>query len=90
MVSLMKHVKFIRSIWKRRAMYFLIKAPNSVTFNKSVLYADMLGLDPTYDHRTLTFDIGTGNIEKVTKLVDKFNLSILTESEYEPTGYGRY
>jgi hypothetical protein len=35
----------------------------------------------------LTFNIGTGSIEKVSRLRDKFNLIEAYTSEYEPTGY---
>jgi hypothetical protein len=47
------------------------------------------GLDPEYDMKTLTFDLGTGSIEKVSRLRDKHRLSVLIESDYEPTGYIR-
>jgi len=35
----------------------------------------------------LTFNIGTGSIEKVTNLREKYNLTEVYVSEFEPTGY---
>jgi len=35
----------------------------------------------------LTFNIGTGSIEKVSNLRDKHNLRESYTSDYEPTGY---
>jgi len=37
----------------------------------------------------LTFNIGTGSIEKVSRIRDKFNLTETYVSEYEETGYTR-
>jgi hypothetical protein len=37
----------------------------------------------------LTFNIGTGSIEKVTNLCEKYNLTEDYVSEFEPTGYTR-
>jgi hypothetical protein len=48
--------------------------------------AQMIGLDPTA-LSPLTFNIGTGSIEKVSRIRDKFNLTETYVSEYEPTGY---
>jgi hypothetical protein len=38
---------------------------------------------------SLTFNIGTGSIEKVTRLREKHNLKLIHESDSEPTGYRR-
>jgi hypothetical protein len=46
----------------------------------------MLGLDPTA-LSPLTFNIGTGSIEKVSRIRDKYNLIESYTSDYEPTGY---
>jgi hypothetical protein len=35
----------------------------------------------------LTFNIGTGSIEKVSRIRDKYNLKESYTSDYEPTGY---
>jgi hypothetical protein len=48
--------------------------------------AQMLGLDPTA-LSPLTFNIGTGSIEKVSRIRDKYNLIESYTSDYEPTGY---
>jgi hypothetical protein len=48
--------------------------------------AQMIGLDPQA-LSPLTFNIGTGSIEKVSRIRDKFNLTETYVSEYEPTGY---
>jgi hypothetical protein len=48
--------------------------------------AQMIGLDPTA-LSPLTFNIGTGSIEKVSKIRDKYNLKETYTSDYEPTGY---
>jgi hypothetical protein len=48
--------------------------------------AQMIGLDPTA-LSPLTFNIGTGSIEKVSRIRDKYNLIESYTSEYEPTGY---
>jgi hypothetical protein len=37
----------------------------------------------------LTFNIGTGSIEKVSRLRDKFNLIESYVADVEPTGYQR-
>ena len=48
--------------------------------------AEINGLDPM-KMSSLTFNIGTGSIEKVSRLRDKYNLTESYISEYEPTGY---
>ncbi len=48
--------------------------------------AQVMGLDPQAIS-PLTFNIGTGSIEKVSRLRDKYNLTESYTSDYEPTGY---
>jgi hypothetical protein len=48
--------------------------------------AQIIGLDPTA-MSPLTFNIGTGSIEKVSRIRDKYNLKESYVSEYETTGY---
>ncbi len=50
--------------------------------------AEVIGLDPQVIS-PLTFNIGTGSIEKVSRIRDKHNLVESYVSEYEPTGYVR-
>ncbi|MGA1433466.1 MAG: hypothetical protein ACO32T_06785 [Candidatus Nanopelagicaceae bacterium] len=50
--------------------------------------AQIIGLDPVAIG-PLTFNIGTGSIEKVSRIRDKFNLKETYVSDYEPTGYMR-
>lgn len=69
-------------------MYFELKAKDAVSFQHSVWDAEVMGLDPEImDAKALTFNIGTGSIEKVSRLRDKFNLVETYTSEYETTGY---
>lgn len=66
-----------------------LKAPDLRAFRLSVWEADTIGLDPDYDYESLTFSIGTGNIEKVSRIRDKFKLTEIYSAECEPTGYIR-
>lgn len=69
-------------------MYFELKAKDAISFQHSVWDAEVMGLDPEImDAKALTFNIGTGSIEKVSRLRDKFNLVETYTSEYETTGY---
>ena len=70
-------------------MYFELTAPNRVALQRAFLEADLIGLDPEWFKDTLTFAIGTGSIEKVSRIRDKFNLTETYVSDYEPTGYTR-
>ena len=71
-------------------MYFELTAPNQRAFKQALWDADLFGLDPEIlSESSLTFSIGTGNIEKVSRIRDKFNLKETYLSEYEPTGYTR-
>ena len=69
-------------------MYFELTAPNQVAFKRAIWEADIIGLDPQ-EMNSLTFNIGTGSIEKVSRIRDKYNLKETYLSEYEPTGYLR-
>lgn len=68
-------------------MYFELKAPTRLAFNQAVWEAEVMGLDPEYDSKNLIFNIGTGSIEKVSRIRDKFNLIEIYTSDYEQTGY---
>lgn len=67
-------------------MYFELQAPTALAFNRAVWEADLMGLDPE-KMEELTFNIGTGSIEKVSNLREKYNLTEIYVSEFEPTGY---
>ena len=69
-------------------MYFELTAPTQVAFARATWEAELLGLDPE-QCGPLTFNIGTGSIEKVTRLREKHNLSLIHESDSEQTGYRR-
>jgi hypothetical protein len=69
-------------------MYFELTAPNQVAYARATWEATMIGLDPE-PVGSLTFNIGTGSIEKVSRLRDKYNLTESYISDYEPTGYQR-
>jgi hypothetical protein len=69
-------------------MYFELTAPNQRAFKQALWDADLVGLDPEIlDEKSLTFSIGTGNIEKVSLIRDKFELTESYINEYESTGY---
>lgn len=68
-------------------MYFELTAPNRKALQRAFLDADIMGLDPEYFHDTLTFSIGTGNIEKVSALRDKYNLVESYTADSIETGY---
>lgn len=67
-------------------MYIELTAPTQQAFKGAYWEADLIGLDPQA-MTSLTFNIGTGNIEKVSRIRDKFNLKETYLSEYQPTGY---
>ena len=69
-------------------MYYQLQAPNIAVLKAAYWEAEFAGLDPYWIDKTV-FDIGTGNIEKVSALISKYKLDILVESDYEPTGYRR-
>jgi hypothetical protein len=70
-------------------MYFELTAPNQVALHGAYWEAESIGLDPEWFKDTLTFSIGTGFIEKVSRIRDKFNLKETYLSEHETTGYTR-
>ena len=69
-------------------MYFELTAPSRVAFARAIWDAEIIGLDPE-EMGSLTFNIGTGSIEKVTRLREKHNLKLIHESDSEQTGYRR-
>lgn len=69
-------------------MYFELTAPDRLSMEMAYWDAQIIGLDPT-PMSTLTFNVGTGSIEKVSKIRDKYNLIESYTSEFEPTGYMR-
>ena len=69
-------------------MYFELTAPNKLSFEMAYWDAQVIGLDPQV-LGPLTFNIGTGSIEKVSRIRDKHNLVESYVSEAEPTGYTR-
>jgi hypothetical protein len=69
-------------------MYFELTAPNQRSFKQALWDADLIGLDPEITG-ALTFSVGTGSIEKVSRIRDKFNLTETYWAEAEPTGYRR-
>ena len=69
-------------------MYFELTAPNRLSMEMAYWEAQITGLDPEAMD-SLTFNIGTGSIEKVSRLRDKFNLVESYIADQEPTGYLR-
>jgi hypothetical protein len=69
-------------------MYYQLQAPTSAALKAAYWEAEFAGLDP-YWLKSNVFEIGTGNIEKVSSLISKYKLDILVETDYEPTGYRR-
>jgi hypothetical protein len=69
-------------------MYFELKATDRLSMEMAYWDAQITGLDPEAMD-ALTFNIGTGSIEKVTNLCEKYNLTEAYVSEFEPTGYTR-
>ena len=67
-------------------MYFELTAPDRLSMEMAYWDAQMIGLDTTA-LSPLTFNIGTGSIEKVSRIRDKYNLIESYTSDYEPTGY---
>jgi hypothetical protein len=67
-------------------MYFELTAPDRLSMEMAYWDAQILGLDPQA-MSALTFNIGTGSIEKVSRLRDKYNLTESYVSDYETTGY---
>jgi hypothetical protein len=69
-------------------MYFELTAPDRLSMEMAYWDAQITGLDPVAIG-PLTFNIGTGSIETVSRIRDKFNLVESYVSDYEPTGYTR-
>jgi hypothetical protein len=67
-------------------MYFELTAPDRLSMEMAYWDAQVMGLDPEA-MSPLTFNIGTGSIEKVSNIRDKYNLTETYTSDYEPTGY---
>ena len=67
-------------------MYFELTAPDRLSMERAYWDAQVIGLDPQAMN-ALTFNIGTGSIEKVSRIRDKYNLKESYVSDYEPTGY---
>lgn len=65
-------------------MYFELTANDLRSFRLAIWEAETSGLDPEYNEKTLTFNIGTGSIEKVSRIRDKFNLTETYWSDVEP------
>lgn len=75
-------------------MYYKLKADTDKQYQFALWEANCSGLDPEeFDAKALTFDIGTGNIEKVSRLISRHQLKVLIESEYADNSlayrYGR-
>ena len=70
-------------------MYYQLRAPDKLSLEMAYWDAQIMGLDPEF-MPPLTFSIGTGSIEKVSRIRDKFNLKETYLAEAEPTGYRRY
>jgi hypothetical protein len=69
-------------------MYYQLQALNQAALKAAYWEAEVKGLDPYYLQGTV-FEIGTGQIEKVSALISKYKLDILVETEHQPTGYRR-
>jgi hypothetical protein len=67
-------------------MYFELTAPSQNAYDHAFWDAETIGLDPQ-KIGPLTFNIGTGNIEKVSKIRDAHNLKESYTADYIPTGY---
>ncbi len=67
-------------------MYFELTAPDRLSLEMAYWDAQITGLDPEF-MPPLTFNIGTGSIEKVSRIRDKYNLKESYWSDKEATGY---
>ena len=67
-------------------MYFELTAPDRLSLEMAYWDAQITGLDPEF-MPPLTFNVGTGSIEKVSRIRDKYNLKESYWSEKETTGY---
>ena len=67
-------------------MYFELTATDRLSLEMAYWDAQIIGLDPEF-MPPLTFNVGTGNIEKVSRIRDKYNLKESYWSDKEATGY---
>jgi hypothetical protein len=67
-------------------MYFELTAPDMISMQRAFWDAEIIGLDPEV-MSPLTFNIGTGSIEKVSRIREKYNLKESYWSDKEATGY---
>jgi len=67
-------------------MYFELTAPDRLSMERAYWDAQIMGLDPQA-LTPFTFNIGTGSIEKVSRIRDKYNLKESYWSDRESTGY---
>ena len=67
-------------------MYFELTAPDRLSLEMAYWDAQVMGLDPEF-MPPLTFNIGTGSIEKVSALRDKYNLIESYTADSIETGY---
>jgi len=67
-------------------MYFELTAPDRLSMERAYWDAEITWLDPEA-MSALTFNIGTGSIEKVSRIRDKYNLIESYVSDSKVTGY---
>lgn len=67
-------------------MYFELQAETPLSYKKALWDSQLIGLDPQ-EMGLLTFNVGTGSIEKVSRIRDKHNLTEVYVLDFEPTGY---
>ena len=67
-------------------MYFELTAPDRLSMERAYWDAEITGLDPEA-MSAFTFNIGTGSIEKVSRIRDKYNLIESYVSDSKVTGY---
>ena len=67
-------------------MYFELTAPDMISMQRAFWDAEIIGLDPEV-MSPLTFNIGTGSIENVSRIREKYNLKESSWSDKEATGY---
>ena len=67
-------------------MYLELTAPDRLSMERAYWDAEITGLDPEA-MSALTFNIGTGSIEKVSRIRDKYNLIESYVSDSKVTGY---
>lgn len=67
-------------------MYFELTAPDRLALEMAYWDAQITGLDPEF-MPPLTFNVGTGSIEKVSRIRDKYGLVESYWADKESTGY---